>query len=235
MVGDAVERRQGRGERGFGGLGHLAVDLLLELGDLFRGQDVFAEQAHLHAADGIAEGVGLALLGGAVELVVVGERVRVGADAVAVDEGGALAGAAVAGRILEGAQAGLGVGAVDLLEMEVGEVGHQAGDVAAGRVHFDGNADGVAVVFNQEDDGQLLVGGGVEGFPELAFGGGTLADACQRDLIAVELDVVKGAVIPPRRRIGGGIGLLGGLGMVAEVAAGLGAADGVKHLRGSGR
>ncbi len=146
----------------------------------------------------VAEGVGLALGGAAIELVVVGERVGVGADDVAVDERGALAGAAVRGGGLEGAIAGFGVGAVDFGKVEVGEVGDEARDVAAGRVHFDGHADGVAVVFNAEDDGELLVGGGVERFPELALRGGALAEAGEHDFVAVELDVVEGAVVAVR-------------------------------------
>ena len=68
---------------------------LLQLVDLLGGQNAFAQQAHLHAGDGIAQRVGLALGGGAVVLVVVGERVRVGPHAVAVDEGRALPGAAI--------------------------------------------------------------------------------------------------------------------------------------------
>ena len=132
------------------------------------------------------------------------------------------------GRSLKGAQAGLGIGAVDLGKVEVGEVGHQAGDVAAGRVHLDRDADGVAVVFDAEDDGQLLVGGGVERLPELALRGGTFAEQVSDDLVAVELDVVEGAVVD------GGIRLSRRLGMAAEVAAGLGATHGVQHLRGGG-
>ncbi len=102
----------------------------------------------LQLGDGIAQGVGFALGRGAIEPVVVGERVGVGADAVAVDQGRSVAGAAVGHGGLEGVQAGHGIGAVDLGKVEVGEVGDQARDVAAGRVHFDRNADGVAVVFD---------------------------------------------------------------------------------------
>ena len=68
-------------ERAFRGLGGLAVQRLLERVDLVGAQNAFAQQAHLHLGERIAQGVGLALGGGAVELVVVGERVRVGPDA----------------------------------------------------------------------------------------------------------------------------------------------------------
>jgi hypothetical protein len=69
-----------------------------------------------------------------------------------------------------------GIGAVDLGKVEVGEVGDQAADVAAGHADLDRSADGVAVVFHAEDDRQLAVGGGVHCLPELALRGGTLAE-----------------------------------------------------------
>ncbi len=86
-----------------------------------------------------------------------------------MDERGALAGAAVFGRSLEGAQALLNIGSVDLGKVEVGKVGNELGDAAAGSVHFHRHADGVAVVFYAEDDRQLVVGRGVERFPKLAL------------------------------------------------------------------
>jgi hypothetical protein len=63
------------GERGFesavGGFGGFAIELLLKFVDLFVGEDAFAEQAHLELGERVTEGVGIALGGGAVELVVV--------------------------------------------------------------------------------------------------------------------------------------------------------------------
>ena len=192
MLGDLGQRRL---QGALGGLGGLVVQLLLQRVDLLVGQDAFAQQAHLHLGQRVAQGVGLALGCGAVELVVVGERVRVGAHAVAVDKGRPEAGAAVGRSSLKGAQAGLRIGAVHLGKVEVGEVGHQLGDVAARRVHLDRHADGVAVVFHAEDDGQLLVGGGVQRLPELALRGRAFAQRGEDHFVAVEVDVVEGAVV----------------------------------------
>ena len=185
-------------ESALGGLGDFAIQLLLQSRDLFGGQDALAQQAHLHLGDGIAQGVGFALGLRAIEPVVVGERVGVAADAVAVDKGRPQAGAAVGHGALKGLTTCLRIGAVHLGKVEVGEVGHQAGDVAAGRAHLDRSADGVAVVFDAENDGQLPVGGGVERLPELALRGGTLAQQGEDDLVAVELDIVEGAVVAAR-------------------------------------
>ena len=171
--------------------------------------------------------VGLALGGGAVELVVVGERVGVRPHAMAVDKRRSASCAAVRRRLLKRAQAGHGIGAVHLGKVEVGEVGHQPRDVSARRVHFNRNADGVAVVFHAEDHRQLLVRRGVERLPELALRGRALAHARQHHFVAVELHVVKGAIVALslRRRFG----------MAAEVAPGLGASHGMQQLRGGRR
>jgi len=201
------------------------VDLLLESVDLVGGENALAEQAHLHLGDGVAQRIGLTLGGGAIELVIVRERVGIGADDVAVDEGGTEAGAAVFGSSLKSAQAGFGVGAVDFCEVEIGKICDQLGDVSAGRIDLDGNTDGVAVVFDEKDDGQLGVGGGVERFPEFALRCGAFAEAGEGNLVGVERDVVKRAIIQPGR-------LLCGFGMTAEVAPGLGASDGVENLGG---
>ena len=96
---------------------------------------------------------------------------RIGANDVAVNKGWTVTGAAVGCGGLKRTQAGYGIGTVDLSEVEVGEVGNEMGDIAARGVDFDRNADGVAVVFNAKNDGQLLVGGGVERFPKLALRG----------------------------------------------------------------
>src|ERR1700726_2756513 len=102
-----------------------------------------------------------------------------------MDEGWALTGAAMLRSPLKGAQARFGIGTVHFLKVKIRKVGHKARDVAAGRIHFYRNADGVAVVFNHEDDGQLLVGGGVESLPELTLGGRPLSDASENNFVAV--------------------------------------------------
>ncbi len=80
-------------------------------------------------------------------------------------------------------------------KVEMGEVGEQVRDVAAGGVDFDGNGDGVAVVFDDEEDGELEVGGDADGFPELALGGGAFADGDVDDFVAVGFDGVELAVV----------------------------------------
>ncbi len=135
--GNPLHLRQRRLQGAIGGLGGLAVGSLFQRVDLLFGQDALAQQAHLHLGQWVAQCVGLALGGGAVELVVVRERVGVGPDAMAVDKRRPLARAAMRRGGLKGAQAGLRVGAVHLGKVEVGEVGHQPRDVAAGRVHLD--------------------------------------------------------------------------------------------------
>jgi hypothetical protein len=58
---------------------------------------------------------------------------------------------------LKGQEAGLRIGTVHLGKIEVGKVGHQAGDIAAGHTHLDRRTDGVSVVLHAENYGQLLV------------------------------------------------------------------------------
>ena len=111
--------------------------------------------------------------------------------------------------------------------MKVGEAGDDLRDIAAGSIDLNGNGDGVAVVFDGEDDGQLQIGGDAEGLPELALAGGTLANGDIDDLVAVELNIFIGTVVA--------VMLGGGLGVAREVAAGIGAADGLQALRGGGR
>ncbi len=171
MAGDFRHLGQRRFKGALGGFGGCMVEGLLQRVDFALGQNPLAQEAHLHLGQGVAQGVGLALGGGTIMLVVVGKCVRIGAHHVAVDKGRPKPGAAVGRSSLESEQAGLGIGAVHLSKVEVGEVGHQLGDVSAGRVHFDRDADGVAVVFHTENDRELLVGSGIERLPELSLGG----------------------------------------------------------------
>ena len=187
--------RQRGTEGALGGLANFFVHLLLEALEGLGVEDAFAQQVHLEIVNGIAEGFGLALGFRAIEADVVGVRVRVGADDVAVDQRGTFAGAAVGDGGLEGGKAGERVGAVDFGEMEVGEVSEQRRDVAAGGVDLDRNGDGVAVVFDDEEDGELEIGGDADGFPELAFAGGAIAEGDVDDFVAVEVDVLELAVV----------------------------------------
>ena len=110
--------------------------------------------------------------------------------------------------------------------MKVGEIGDETRDVAAGSLHFDGDRDRVFVVLNAEEDGEAVVGGGVEGLPEFAFAGGAVAEGNVADFVAAELDIFELAVVA------GGLG--GGVGMAREVASGFGATDGVENLAARG-
>ena len=71
MLEDSFHLRQRSLKSAVGGLFGLAVHLLLQGVDLLFGQDSFAQQAHLHLGQRIAQGVGLAFGCRAVELVVV--------------------------------------------------------------------------------------------------------------------------------------------------------------------
>ena len=104
---------------------------------------------------GIAHRVGFALGSRPVKLVIVGKRVGVEPNAVAMNKRRPAAGTAMLGRGLECAQADFGIGPVDLGEMEIREIGHQARNVAAGRVHLDRHADRVAVVLHAKDHGSF--------------------------------------------------------------------------------
>ena len=112
--------------------------------------------------------------------------------------------AAVLRRRLKGAQARLGIGAVNLGKMEIGKVGHQPRNVSARRIHFHGNADRVAVIFHHEDHRQLPIRRRIQRFPELALRRRAFAHAGQHHFVAVKLHIVKGAIValrlwpPPR-------------------------------------
>ena len=124
-------------------------------------------------------------------------------------------------------KAGERVGAVDFSEIEIGEASDQRRDVAAGGIDLDRNGDGVAVVFDDEEDGELEIGGGADGFPELAFAGGAIAEGNVDDFVAVEIDFAELAVVARVR--------LGGFGMLLEVEGGFRAANSLEALGRCGR
>ncbi len=219
--------RRGRFEGAVARLQHLFGHLLFELVDRLLVEDAFADQEHLQAGDGIALGLFLALGLGAIEALIVGERVRIGTDDVPVHEPRPFAGADVLHRAGDGGIALDRIGAVALLEMEVGEIGHQARDVAARGLHLAGHGDGVLVVLDQEQNRQLQVGGRVQRLPELALAGGAFPGGDVDHLVAVEGHILELAVVAGN--------FLGRLGMAREVAAGFGASDGVQELAAGGR
>ena len=107
-----------------------------------------------------------------------------------------------------GGIAGERVGAVDFSEIEVGEIGDQARDVAAGGVDFDRDGDGVAVVFDDEEDGELALEAVLSGFPEFALLVAPSPSGDVDDLVAVEVDFAELRGSRP--------GMVGGFGMAAE-------------------
>src|SRR5438045_2568251 len=89
-----------------------------------------------------------ALLGGLVELFVIGERVRIGACHACMDQRGPAARAAIFDGFFADSVTFEWVGAVALSDLETGETADEARDAATGGLDFDRNADGVAVVFD---------------------------------------------------------------------------------------
>ena len=221
--------RERCGEGALSGLADFVVGLLLDAVQNFGAGDFFMEQIGAEILDRVAHGFGVALGLGTVQTRVIGVRVGVGADDVAVDERGPFAGAAVGDGRLEGLHADDGVGAVDFFEMEMGERREKVRDIATGRVDFNGDRDGVAVVFDDEEHGELAIGGDADGFPELALGGCAFADGDVDDLVAVEVDGVELTVVGVF-----GIAWLCGFRMLREVERSLRTTDGLQALRGRG-
>src|SRR5260370_12083863 len=90
-----------------------------------------------------------ALLGGFVELFVVGEGVRIGTNDVRVDQRGAAALANIVDGFCADGVAFEGVGAVALGNVQEGKATNLFGNVAAGGLHFRGGGNSVADVFAQ--------------------------------------------------------------------------------------
>src|SRR5207302_10660817 len=68
------------------------------------------------------------------------------------------------------------IGAVTALAIKIRKTGNEFRDVAAGSLHFDGDADRVTVVLKQEHNRQPQITRGVERFPKLAFTGGAVSE-----------------------------------------------------------
>ncbi len=174
----------------------------------------------------VARGIGLALRVGSVEALVVGERVGIGTDHMGMDKRGTVARSAVLGRPLEGRIGDSGVGTVKLFEMEIGETGDKARNVATGGLHFHGHGNRVFVVLHAKNHRQPPVGSRVQRLPEFAFAGGAVPERDISDFIALELDILELAVIA--------IGFLRGLRMLGEITPGFGASHGLQNLGARG-
>src|ERR1700674_2813939 len=144
-----------------------------------------------------------------------------------VDKCRTMAAAAMISRAPESRVGDDGVGAVNLFEMEVGEAGDEARNVAAGGLHFPGNGNRIFVFLHAKNYGQAEVGCGVQRLPEFAFAGGAVSERDVGDFVALELDILELAIIA--------FGLLGGVGMPGEIAAGFRASDRLQNLGARGR
>ena len=92
-----------------------------------------------------------------------------------VNESRPAAFAHVMNRFLADAVAFEGIGAIAFGDVQAGETFDEAGNAAAGGLHFNGNGDGVAVVFDEIEERKLFGARGVQRFPEFAFAGGAIA------------------------------------------------------------
>ena len=227
VAGYRVRRRRNRLQRVIHRGLQIVVHLLLQPVDALFVENAFADEEHLHARHRVAGGVPLTFCIRAVEPFVIGERMRVRPDHVRVNEPRPAAGAAVSDGAGEGGVAGAQFRAVYLFKMKIGKSAHQARDVAPRHLGFDRHRDRVFVVLHQKDQRQPPVGSGIQGFPELAFAAGTLAEGNIGELILVGDDVVELAIVAD--------GFLGRRGMRRHVARDLGAADRLQNLRAGRR
>src|SRR3981081_3328727 len=116
-----------------------------------------------------------ALFGGLVQFLVIGKRMRIGADDVCVNQGRAAALAYVFDGFFADSIALERISAVELGNMQARKIADQFRDIATSGLYFNGYRNGVAVVFDEIEQRQFLGAGSVERFPELAFTGGTVA------------------------------------------------------------
>src|SRR6266481_4136916 len=218
--GGNFRRRGGQGL--VGGFADFAVDLGFEGFDFLLVHQAFANQEEGELGKRVAAGFAFAFFSGLVELFVVGERVRVGASNVCVDQGGAAAFADVTNGFLADGVAFEGVGAIAFGDVQVGEVSHEFRNATAGGLDFDGNGDGVTVVFDEIEERKFLGAGGVKRFPEFAFAGCAVAGGDVDDFFGIVIE---------RFAEGSFLGLCEGIRMMTVIESGFGCSDGLHELR----
>ena len=114
---------------------------------------------------------------------------RIRAGDVRVHEGRAAPFADVTHGFLANGIAFERIRAITFGNVQAGEAARQLGDAPAGRLDFDGDGDGIAVVLDEIEDGELLRAGDIQGFPELAFAGGTISRRDVNNLFRFVADV----------------------------------------------
>ena len=108
-------------------------------------------------------------------------------DAARVNQRRPLAFAHVGRRLAHRAEAGEEIGAVDRIDVKPGKRPHEARDVAARRLHFDGHRNRVTVVLDEEQHRQALGARAAQGLPELAFARRAVAERHVHDLVVVKV------------------------------------------------
>ena len=185
---DVVDHRDrvgpGCGERGVGRGAHLGTRFFLQRVDSGGVDGAGGEQRAFHQQDGVVLGLVAQLVGPAVLLLVVGQRVRVRTGHGRVHEHRADAGARV----------GDGVGAfhsdlevvatVDGHDVQPANPDHHLRD-RRGRLIGRPHRDRVPVVGHHVEHRKVQPGGGAQALPELTFGGGALAERDVGDLVSV--------------------------------------------------
>ena len=185
VVVDALLRRPGERQRFLGGGGDFRGGVFGEGVEFLPGGRSRGGQALPQPPDGVAPGLRLALAGGAVVPVLVGERVRVQPDHPRLHQRRAGARPGVPEGLRQGRPGLLVVAAVALEHREVREAPDERGDRAAGGLVLDRHRDRVAVVLDQEHHRQPPEAGAVQRLPELALAGRAVAAADQRDPVAL--------------------------------------------------
>ena len=92
-----------------------------------------------------------------------------------MNERGTFTRAAMLGGAFHGRVTFQRIGTVAFLDVHVGIIREEFGNISAGGLKFHGDRDGVAVVFDVKQDRKFFGAGGIQRFVEFAFAGGAFA------------------------------------------------------------
>src|SRR6184192_2910390 len=111
---------------------------------------------------------------------------RIRTNDLRMDERRSLSLACVLDRLTHRVVTGDQIASVDLLHKQIRESAHELRDRSAGRIdlHRDGN--GVAVVLDEKNNGELEIARCIEALPELPFARLTFTGRAEHDFIFVE-------------------------------------------------